>query len=157
MSRAQRIDPGNAEILMYEARAFGDLGKYAEEEARYRSVLEQRPNFWPAYNELGRVLYGQGKLEEALKAFQEACTVAPQVALPFANAGSICLRLGRRNDAIEMFQKSLRAAPNEMAYLNLGGMAFEDRAYAKALDYYEKARDLNPRSDTTFPKYRRLL
>ena len=150
MSRALRLDPGNTEILMYEARAFGDLGKSTEEEAGYRSVLQQRPNFWPAYNELGRVLYSQGKLEESLQAFQEACTVAPQVALPYANAGSIYLRLGRRREAVEMFEKSLHAAPNENAYLNLGGLAFEDLNYAKALDYYQKAAKVNPRSDITF-------
>jgi tetratricopeptide (TPR) repeat protein len=150
MSRAQRADPANTEILMYEARAFEDLGEPVQEEAKFRSVLQQRPNFWPAYNQLGRVLYRQGRVPDALKAFQDASTVAPHVALPLANAGSMYLRLKRKDDAIEMFQKSLRAAPNEIAYLNLGGMAFEDRDYAKALDYYDKARDLNPRNHLTF-------
>ncbi|MBZ5578362.1 MAG: protein kinase [Acidobacteriia bacterium] len=150
MTQAQRIDLGNPEILLYQAHAFADLDERKEEEAVYRSILKQRPNFWPAYNELGRLLYRQGRLADAAEAFQEASAVAPQVALPLTNAGSMYLMMNRRDDAISAFQQSLRAAPNELAYLNLGNLSFEDRDYRKALDYYDKARDANPRSHETF-------
>jgi tetratricopeptide (TPR) repeat protein len=144
------IDPGNPEILLYQAGAFSDLGKLPEEEQIYRRIIKQRPNFWPAYNDLGRLLYSQGRISDAAQAFEEAAAVAPRVALPVANAGSMFVLLGRRNDAIQAFQKSLTLAPNELAFINLGNFAFEDKNYAKALELYGKARDLNPKSDETW-------
>jgi len=150
LAKAARMDPGNPEFLLHQAAAFGDLGKTKDEEQIYRQLKKNRPNFWPAYNELGWLLYSQGRLPEAAETFQEAAAVAPQVALPLANAGSMYLLLKRKKDAIEAFQKSVSIAPNELGYINLGNVAFEDHDYSKALQLYEKARDLNPQSHFTW-------
>ena len=150
LAKAERMDPGNPDFLLHQAAALGDLGKTQEEEQIYRQLVKNRPNFWPAYNDLGWLLYSQGRLPEAAETFQEAAAVAPQVALPLANAGSMYLLLKRRADAIETFQKSVRIAPTELAYINLGNVAFEDRDYSKALQLYERARDLNPQSHFTW-------
>ena len=150
MVRAQGLDPTNTEIIMSQAIAFRDLDRGKDAETQYRRALAQRPNYWPAYNDLGWVLYRQGRLNDSLEAFREAIVVAPAVALPLTNAGSICMMLHRRDEAKELFERSLQANPNELATLNLGNIAFEDKQYQKALDYYVKARDLNPRSHQTF-------
>jgi tetratricopeptide (TPR) repeat protein len=57
------------------------------------------------------------------------------------------LLLDRRPEAIEAFEESLRRYPTELAYLNLGSIHFEDGDYRKALTFYEKARDLQPKED----------
>jgi tetratricopeptide (TPR) repeat protein len=150
LARAQKLDPGNSEILMYQAKAFDDLNRARDQEACYRSVLSQRPNFWPAYNELGVMLRNRGKIEDAAQAFEEASAVAPQVILPLVNAGSMYVLLNRRADAMEAFRKSLRFSPNELAYINLGNFAFEDKDYTMAVELYEKARELDPRNHQIF-------
>jgi len=147
MARAEARDPGNPDILMIEAAALDDLDLAAKAEGVYRRIIRQRPNYWPAYNDLGWELQSQGKIPEAAALFEEASAVAPLVALPLANAGSMYLLLGREDDAVQAFEKSARIAPNEFAYTNLGNVAFERRDYRKALDYHEKARDLSPKSD----------
>ncbi|MDP9172228.1 MAG: protein kinase [Acidobacteriota bacterium] len=150
LARAQKLDPGNTKIQMYQAQAFADLSQSREQEACYRRILAERPNFWPAYNELGALQYREGKIKEAAVSFQEASALAPQVVRPLINIGSMFLLLKRRAEAAEAFRRSIENAPNELAYLNLGNLAFEDKDYSKALNFYGKARDLNPRSHQTF-------
>jgi tetratricopeptide (TPR) repeat protein len=76
--------------------------------------------------------------------------VAPQVAKLLTNLGAMYLYLDRKQDAEDAFRRSVDQAPNELAYLNLGTLAFSAGDYRKALNYYEKARDLRPRNDVTW-------
>jgi tetratricopeptide (TPR) repeat protein len=145
-----KLDPGNPRVLLYKARAFRDLNRPGEEEAVYREILKERPNFWPAYNELGWSLYRQGKYQDAAEAFAEGSAVAPRVAILLTNLGTMDLLLNRKSEAQDALRRSLDRAPNELAYLNLGSMAFERGDYRTALQYYLKARDLMPRKDETW-------
>jgi serine/threonine protein kinase/tetratricopeptide (TPR) repeat protein len=147
LSALLRADPTNAQYAQYKGYALRNLGRRSEEQAVYREILQSRPNYWPAYNELGWALYRDGRNDEAAKAFAEASAVAPKVALPLANLGSIYLVLDRKKDAADAFRRSLELAPNSVAYNNLGSLDFENRDYRKALENYNKARDLNPKDD----------
>jgi tetratricopeptide (TPR) repeat protein len=151
LTRIQKLDPGNTQILMYQAKAFADLNRGSDEEACYRRILAERPNFWPAYNALGAMHHRWGQDDKAVVDFEKASSLAPQVARPLINAGSMYLLLkNRRADAEDAFRRSLQASPNELAYINLGNLAFSDKNYSKALDLYEKARDLSPRDHQIF-------
>lgn len=147
LGKALQLDPSSPQIMLYKARAFRDLGRHQEEEGVYRAILTTRPNFWPAYNELGWILYRQSKYKEAADAFAEGSAVAPRVALLLTNLGSMYLLLKRTKEAEDAFHRSLDRGPNELAYLNLGSIAFEKRDYRKALKYYGEARDLKPKND----------
>jgi eukaryotic-like serine/threonine-protein kinase len=142
-----RADPTNAQYAQYKGFALRNLGRRSEEQAAYQEILRSRPNYWPAYNELGWALYRDGRNEEAAKAFAEASAVAPKVALPLANLGFMYLVLGRKRDAADAFRRSLEIAPNSVAYNNLGSLDFENHDYRKALENYNKARDLNPKDE----------
>jgi tetratricopeptide (TPR) repeat protein len=76
--------------------------------------------------------------------------VAPHVARLLTNLGTTYLYLDRKEEAEDAFRRSLEEAPNEVAYLNLGTLAFSSGDYRKALASYEKARDLRPRNDVTW-------
>jgi tetratricopeptide (TPR) repeat protein/tRNA A-37 threonylcarbamoyl transferase component Bud32 len=145
-ARALQFDPDNPQILLQKARVFRTLARHREEEDVYREVIRTRPNFWPAYNELGQILFRQTKYREAAEAFGEAAAVAPRVALPLANQGAMYLALGQEKDAEDAFRRSLDRAPNEIAYTNLGAIVFRRGEYRHALELYEKARDLGPRT-----------
>jgi serine/threonine protein kinase/Flp pilus assembly protein TadD len=147
LGQALKLDPANPQILLYKARALRDLGRRDEEEALYRGILRERPNYWPAYNELGWTLYRHGDYVKAAEAFGEGTAVAPQVALLLTNLGAMYLLLDRKREAEDAFRRSLERAPNEIAYMNLGSIAFGTGDYRKAIDYYSKARDLRPKND----------
>ncbi len=138
------------EVLTAEAVALRDQDQGDKAAIVYERLIAHRPNYWPAYNDLGWVFYNQGRKEEALKNFELAIAVAPIATLPLTNAGSIYLILKDRVKARELFERSLRVRPSELAMVNLGVMAYQDRKYDEALDSFKKAHDLNPRSHQIF-------
>ena len=150
LSQALKQEPGNPEIFMVKARTLRDLDRRGDEENVYRDILKDRPNYWPAYLELGQTLYRAGDYANAAEAFKEGSVVAPRVAILLTNLGTMYLLLDRKQEAEATLLKSLEIAPNEITYSNLGSMAFAAGDYKKALDYYGKARDLRPMRDTTW-------
>jgi len=145
-AKAQQLDPGNPQFPYMKAHALGNLGRDDEAEAVYRDIIRARPNFWPAYNELGYLLQQRGQYQKAADAFGEAAAMAPRVALPLANEGTMYLYLHQGGSAEKAFRDSLQRAPNYVAYVNLGTILFERKDYRQALDYYTRARDLRPQN-----------
>jgi serine/threonine protein kinase/Tfp pilus assembly protein PilF len=149
-SRSLKADPGNPETLLYKGQALRNAGQWPTAEQVYRDITVERPNYWPAHNELGWILYRQAKYPQSAEEFDTAATAAPQVALPLANLGSVYMYLGKRAQAIDASQRSIRLSPNEDAYITLGDIAFTDRNYKSSLENYNKAATLNPDSDITW-------
>jgi serine/threonine protein kinase/Tfp pilus assembly protein PilF len=149
-SRSLKADPGNPETLLYKGQALRNAGQWPEAEQVYRDITVERPNYWPAHNELGWILYRQAKYPQSAEEFDTAATAAPQVALPLANLGSVYMYLGKRAQAIDASQRSIRLSPNEDAYITLGDIAFTEGNYKSSLENYKKAAALNPDSDITW-------
>jgi serine/threonine protein kinase/thioredoxin-like negative regulator of GroEL len=147
--KAQKADPGNPEILYHKAWALQHQGLLPEAEQTYRDIIGERPNFWPAYNNLGVILTREAKYDQAAKAFAAAGAAAPKVAQPMANLAQTYLELGRRDDARTALNESLRRAETEDAYLTLGDMDFEDGRYNNALADYGHADRLKPGNHLT--------
>jgi tetratricopeptide (TPR) repeat protein len=149
-ARALHLDPGNALILLFKARAFADMAQGKEEEGVYREVVRLRPNHWLAYNDLGFCLFRQTRYQEAADAFAQGAAVAPRVALPLTNLGTAYLLMHKDKDAEDAFRRSLERAPNELAYSNMGSLAFKLGNYKKAIEDYSKAIELNPKNHRTW-------
>jgi serine/threonine protein kinase/tetratricopeptide (TPR) repeat protein len=146
-AKALQIDPGNPEIPLREAWAFRDLGRFKEAEQAFRDLIKVRPNYWPAYDALGWVLWRQAKYQEAANAYDAAANAASNVALPLANLGALYQELGKHDEAIAALNASLKRSPNEEAFLGLGDIAFIDGKFTAALDYYQRAAGQNPKND----------
>jgi serine/threonine protein kinase/Flp pilus assembly protein TadD len=143
-ARALAIDPDNPQVLLYKAQAFRFMNQNGKAEEVYNLIISKRPNYWPAYNELGYLLSQSGRHEDAANAFRSAMAAAPPVALPQANLGSEYVFLNRRQDAIEACNQSIEKSPNDTAYRTLGDIAFMDGNYRSAESFYQKAAKLNP-------------
>jgi serine/threonine protein kinase/predicted Zn-dependent protease len=143
--KALKADPGNPQILDAKAETLLDQDKLAEAEQVYKDILDRRPNFWPAYNNLGVALTRQSKYEEAAKAFAQAGMAAQKVSLPMANLGRTYIELERTADARNALSESLSRGKNEEAYMGLGDMDFLSGKYSEALKMYSEAGNLDPK------------
>jgi eukaryotic-like serine/threonine-protein kinase len=145
-AKAEQADPGNPEVLYYKAWAYAHQGQLDRAEQAYRDILVQRPNFWPAYNNLGVIFTRHAQYEEAAKAFAAAGAAAPKVAQPMASLAQTYLQLGRRDDARAALNESLARADNGGAWLALGDMDFEDGKFSAALSDYQHAEKLDSKN-----------
>jgi serine/threonine protein kinase/Tfp pilus assembly protein PilF len=146
IARSLRVDPGNPETMLYKGYAFRFLNRLPDSDEVYKAIIHERPNYWPAYNELAFNLWRQAKYTEAVDAFDSAANVAPNAAMPLANLGAMYVAMGKRDEAIEASKRSLARGKNEEAYRNLGDLAFGDKQYKDALAYYQQSAELEPKS-----------
>ena len=61
----------------------------------------------------GHVASLRGRLEDALAAYGEAASIAPERATPYTSAGTALLRRKRSGDAIRQFDLALRMSPHD--------------------------------------------
>lgn len=60
----------------------GDMPRALE---GYRLIRELYPDHMPAYNNAGRILMNQGRVDEAIEMFKKAAEVAPRSSIPLSN------------------------------------------------------------------------
>jgi eukaryotic-like serine/threonine-protein kinase len=144
MLKALALDPSNPHTLLYQAEFYAQNEHWKEAEATFSRLLSLRPNYWLAHNELGVVLYAQGKYSDALMEFRKASLAAPNNALAYANIGSIYLQLGKVSDAETPLQKSYQLHANEQAAINLAAINRIQGRYAEAIHWAQEAVKLEP-------------
>ncbi len=121
IQRALELDPGNLQqVLLVKARTLRTLNKGKEEEAVYREVIRNRPNFWPAYDQLGLNLYRQANYEQAAETFEEGTVIAPRVVRLLNNLGAMQMQLKQPEKAAVTYRRSIELKPTAPAYVNLG-------------------------------------
>lgn len=150
ISKALAIDPSNPVTLVWQAQMYTRLNRLAEAEATYQRILNQRPNFWLAYNEWGVLLSGQGKYSQAIQKFRAASIAAPRNSLAFNNVGSIYLQTGHYAEAIDNFTKSLQLKPNALAASNISAALRSEGRSADALTFALKAVELDSADDNNW-------
>ena len=62
--------------------SFRQSRMYADVETLYRTTIASNPDCWMAHNNLGLVLAGRGRIDEAIVEYQKALTIKPTVWRP---------------------------------------------------------------------------
>ena len=151
MSRALSLDPGNTKTLVWQAQIYTRLNRWAEAEKNFHRVLQRRPNFWLAYNELGFGLEGEGRYQEALQAFRAASLAAPRNSLTMANLGNEYLQVGDPAEAIETLAQARAVDPESDDVAAYTSLAYRYQGkYEEALPFARKAVELNAAVDTNW-------
>jgi serine/threonine protein kinase/Flp pilus assembly protein TadD len=144
MLKALALDPSNPNTLVYQAQFYAQNEHWKDAENTFSRILKLRPNYWLAHNELGVVMYAEGKYSDALMEFRKASLAAPNNALASANIGAIYLQLGRVSDAAAPLEKSYQLNANEQAAINMAAMNRLQRKYAEAIRWGREAVKLEP-------------
>ena len=102
------------------AKALSDAGQLAAAEGHYRRAIEIYPRFDTAHYNLGILLHGTARFEEALVHFERACSLRPTFADAHLNRGAALFQLGRVSQALAATQRALALRPDwDLALQNL--------------------------------------
>ncbi|MDK2790952.1 MAG: hypothetical protein PWP15_1461 [Methanothermococcus sp.] len=147
-----------------------NLGNYKEAIKCYDKALELNPNNIMAKNNKNKVLEKLkeneklGKInnliskgnnaidnkdyEPALKYYNEALKIDPNITSIWNNKGLTLHYLGRYSEAIECYNKALELDPNNtIAWCNKGSSLYELNKYIEAIKCYDKALEIDPNNE----------
>ncbi|MBI4597915.1 MAG: tetratricopeptide repeat protein [Candidatus Omnitrophica bacterium] len=126
-------------VTMQQNAIWGDPERF------FRLTIESAPEkSFRAHNELGSLYLDQGKLEAAVKEFQEAVRVNPSFDQAYDNLGTAYDHLERFEEAIAAHQQALSINPNNpKVYNNLGGAYLKSGRSEQAIEAFQKALSLN--------------
>jgi putative PEP-CTERM system TPR-repeat lipoprotein len=147
-------DPGLHEASQLKGDLLALEGRTGEAIELYRGVLEQKPNYLPAYVSLITHEMASGRLEEAASRFEEMRRIAPGNPQTAYVRAELLYRQKRFPEAREAVQLLLRVLPDSVPGQQLAGaIEFELKSYLNAERYLQSILPKVSRTGVT----RRLL
>jgi Tfp pilus assembly protein PilF len=118
---------------------------YADIRTIWTDTLAKNPGAWMAHNNLGLLLFGEGRTDEAMAHYRAAIAVKPDDAFARNNLGRALASVGRLEDARAMLVEAVRSEPgNAEAWSNLGNVHAAAGRYDAALEAYRSAVAVRP-------------
>ena len=110
-----------------------------------KRTIALRPDYAEGYNNLGCMLCGQGKFEQALARFEHAIALRPDYAEAYNNLGNVLKEQGKLDQAAARYQQAISLKPNYAeAYNSLGNVLRDQGKLDQAAACYEQAIVLRP-------------
>ncbi len=124
-----------AAALIWATRARNDL--YARPIDLWRSAVETVPDNFRAHSNLGALLLGEGRREEAMAHHRKAMELEPGSAIANNNLANALLAAGELDEAIEHYRAAIRDEPEapEPRYNLATAMAMQGRFGEAAAEY----------------------
>ena len=114
--------------------------------ALFEHAVDVTDNNYVAHNNLGELLAGGGRLEEAASHFNRALEINPQFDQALHNSGMMLVQQHKPQEAIEQFSKAVEINPNFLeAYNKLGAALAETGRLDEAAAALSRALEINPR------------
>ena len=118
---------------------------YRTEQALYESVLRKNPDSWMAHNNLGKVLFADGRTAEAIAHYQQAVRIMPTDAEAYNNLGIALADAGRLPEAIAYYERARELERDRPEVLNNEGTALvRSGRLPEAIERYQEALRLEP-------------
>ena len=122
-----------------------DSATYRDSETLYRATIQRNPDCWMCYNNLGVLLYSEGRSKEAVPLYMQALRIKPDYAEATNLVGVVLSSDHRWDAAIAKFQDALRMKPDYADPLNnLGNVYVTLDQPQEAMPYLQKALQLRP-------------
>jgi tetratricopeptide (TPR) repeat protein len=141
---ALRTQPLSVEAQMGLAMALNRLGRKEDAAREFRRAVETQPGWWSTHSHLGVFQLTTGDLTGALESFRTALRLSPDNTRILDNLGITYQQLGRHEEAIVEYRRSIEIRPTASALSNLGTCLFVLRRYDEAVQAYERATSMNP-------------
>jgi tetratricopeptide (TPR) repeat protein len=132
-----------ADDLITAGSIKGQLGHYDECLMDFDEALMQDENNYLAWANRGYTLNVMERYEEAIEDFNAAIELKPDFAYSHSNRGLAWLKLGMNDEGLRDLHHALELnAADSFANRNLGIYYFDCGDFPKALELFEKAREL---------------
>ena len=138
-------EPTNTSAYQGLADAQYHVKRTGDAEATYQRAISMRPNYWAPYNWLGVLYFNTGQLEKAEAMFKRVNELAPGNHVGLYNLGAAYYWLGKWPESEQVLKKSIAIHPSEVAYSNLGTLAYSEGDFEQSAGYFEKAVQLKPK------------
>jgi protein O-mannosyl-transferase len=121
------------------------LGYWQDGETLFRHTLAVTENNDVAHNNLGTALEKKGRINEAIRQYQEAIRLKADRVETRNNLGVALGRNGQMEEAVKQFQEAIRLKPGDApSHNNLGGAFYQQGRTDEAIRQYQEAIRLNP-------------
>ena len=115
-----------AEALFQQSMATADP---SAQQALLQGAVALCPGHALAWNNLGSLLEARGDLQEAERAYREATTRQPDLAVPYAGLGDVAMALGLYRAAVEAYGRFLELLSEEISSGDPQGLAPYEEEY----------------------------
>jgi len=113
---------------------------YANDETLWRDTVAKNPSAWLAQYNLGVILAGQGQMDEAISAYQQALRFKPDDVLAHINLGAAYAQKRELVSARAEFLQAIALKPNNSdAHANLGMVDLDQGRTAEAVQQFQAA------------------
>ncbi len=118
---------------------------YETPERLWRATLAKTPSAWMAHNNLGLLLQGEGRLEEAAEHYHEAVRIRPAYPEALYNLGNVLATEGRLAEAEAQYERALALDDGfAAAHNNLGNVLVMEGKVEEGKRHYRQALEINP-------------
>ena len=120
-------------------------GNMAQVEQHCKEKLKEFPDAFILFNLLGAAIQAQGRIEEAISAFDQMLLLNPDFSEGYYNRGVALSRMGRTHEAVQDYSNAVKLTPKFYnAHLNLGLELEGLGDHNQAVQSFTRAIDIEP-------------
>jgi protein O-mannosyl-transferase len=139
-NRVLQLAPGAVILLALGGLSWKQARIYADQETLWRDTIAANPACWMAHNNLGNIFTDKGRIDEALREYEEVIRLQPDNADAHNNLGTCLTRKGQTDAAIRQFQEALSLqSDNANAHFNLGAALDQKGQADEAIRHYRES------------------
>lgn len=142
---AVKQDSTRADAYLRLAAIHDQQHKFGDAMAYYRKALAVQPDNADAYCNLGYSFYLRSRWDDAEKNLRRAIVLEPGHERAHNNLGFVLAHTGRVEEALAEFRKG--GCTEADAHINVAFSLTLERAFLEARRHYEKALELQPKSE----------
>jgi TolB-like protein/Tfp pilus assembly protein PilF len=142
--RALAIVPASPDALIGLASALAASDRFEDAERTYRQAIAAQPRYGASHTAYGKYLYGRGRNQEAIAAYEQGTILMPDNPDAFSNLGVAYFLAGDFERAGRALKRAIEIEPRRGGYANYGSLQYYQGRYAEAEKLFRKALESAP-------------